>query len=148
MDKGPDERRREMVKGIEQAQVARGFSDKELAQRAGISRTTLWGIKNGTVKRPRMTTLENIARALAMDPEMANELRSREQTVWERVVRAVDVGREEVEKGQQTPGFALYNVALAMTVGGPYQFVGDTNYNFGLGPIRESAEQKEEPQEQ
>lgn len=121
-----------LAEAIEEAQRARGISDKELAERAGISRTTLYGIKNGTVAKPRRTTLEAISRALVLEPEDAEELGRRERAAWEAVVRAVEIGNDRVERGLETHGMALHNVVLALTVLGPYELVGQTDYAYGL----------------
>lgn len=55
-------------KQIREACVERGWDDGELARRAGISRSTLYYLRQGTTQRPRAKTLNGIARALEIDP--------------------------------------------------------------------------------
>lgn len=137
MDK---KRNKKLVETIEKAQTIRGISDEELADRAGISRTTLWGLKNGNTRKPRQVTLEAIARTLALDVEQDAELRRREQQAWEAVVRGVEIDMSRIERGLGSPGLALHNVMLALTALGPYELVGDEEYGFGLGSARTDKE--------
>lgn len=46
--------------------LARGWDLQTLAQRAGISRTTLYLLQQGNVRRPRISTLQRLADALSM----------------------------------------------------------------------------------
>jgi len=54
---------------IRQACLQRGWNQRELAARAGVSRTTLYQIERGGVSRPRPSTLKRIADALQVEIE-------------------------------------------------------------------------------
>lgn len=49
--------------------LRRGWDSGTLAQRAGISRTTLYQLERGRIARPRRSTLSKIAHALELAPE-------------------------------------------------------------------------------
>lgn len=49
---------------IRECREEAGFSQEELAKKAKISRTTLSGLENGTIKTTTTTTLLKIAEAL------------------------------------------------------------------------------------
>ena len=53
---------------IREACLERGWDDGELARRAGVSRSTLYYLRQGTTQRPRASTLNGIAQALQIDP--------------------------------------------------------------------------------
>ena len=44
-----------------------GLTQEELAERAGVSPTTVVNLENGEIRRPRITTLQNLADALGAD---------------------------------------------------------------------------------
>jgi transcriptional regulator with XRE-family HTH domain len=48
----------------------RGLTQEELAERAGLSPTTLVHLENGDVRAPRIGTLYSLAKALQVDPEL------------------------------------------------------------------------------
>lgn len=52
---------------IEKYRKEIGMSQKELAQKAGISRTTLSGLESGRVKTSTAGTIAKIAKALKKD---------------------------------------------------------------------------------
>jgi transcriptional regulator with XRE-family HTH domain len=48
---------------------AKGYTLRELAERAGVSFFTIWSIEQGRTKRPHPGTLMKLAHALAVEPE-------------------------------------------------------------------------------
>lgn len=46
-----------------------GLTQEQLAERAGVSPTTVVNLENGEIRRPRVTTLQNLATALGVDPQ-------------------------------------------------------------------------------
>lgn len=53
---------------VRELREARGWSQAELARRAGIRPSTLSAIENGQTKGVDFDTLEKLARALEVDP--------------------------------------------------------------------------------
>ena len=56
-----------MGQRIERARKRAVLSKSELAEAAGIARSTLWGIEQGT-REPEPKTIRKIAAALGVDP--------------------------------------------------------------------------------
>ena len=49
---------------IKEARRAKKMTQEELAEKSGVSRATISGLENGTVKSTTITTLQKIASAL------------------------------------------------------------------------------------
>jgi transcriptional regulator with XRE-family HTH domain len=56
----------QLAKRIRACCMLRGWDEVELAERSGVSRTTLYHLRNGNIKRPRITTLTSLAEAFEM----------------------------------------------------------------------------------
>lgn len=54
---------------IRAGRVRKGWNQEDLAQRAGVSRTTLHHLERGAVQKPRATTLSRLGSVLDIDPE-------------------------------------------------------------------------------
>lgn len=59
----------QLAKRIRACCMHRGWDEVELAQRSGVSRTTLYHLRNGNIKRPRITTLASLADAFELPLE-------------------------------------------------------------------------------
>src|SRR5215216_4966919 len=96
MEKGTN--RSQAGKNLAALREWRMWTQVRLAEEAGISPTTVSGIENGRISRPRFGTLRKLARALGVEPE---ELISGEGSAssplsleW-----AMSSGEEEFERG-------------------------------------------------
>lgn len=54
---------------IRAGRVRKGWNQEDLAQRAGVSRTTLHHIERGAVQKPRATTLSRLGSVLDIEPD-------------------------------------------------------------------------------
>ncbi|OYW11048.1 MAG: hypothetical protein B7Z55_19900, partial [Planctomycetales bacterium 12-60-4] len=54
---------------IRAGRLRKGLNQEDLAQRAGVSRTTLHHLERGAVHRPRASTLSRLATVLELSPE-------------------------------------------------------------------------------
>ncbi len=67
---------------VRAGRLRKGLKQEELADRAGISRTTLVHLERGGTPKPRASTLSRVASVLELDPEtLAKEWGSRSQTL-------------------------------------------------------------------
>ena len=57
-----------LAERIRKSLFCRGWNLGVLARRAGVSRTTLYYLQRGVTRRPRLSTLSKIARALGIAP--------------------------------------------------------------------------------
>jgi len=53
---------------LKKIRIKKGFSQLELARRAGVSQPSIYLIENYIVKRPRIETVTRLAGALGVDP--------------------------------------------------------------------------------
>ncbi len=61
---------------VRAGRLRKGLNQEELAQRAGVSRTTLHHLERGAIQHPRATTLSRLAAVLELDPrELARDWR-------------------------------------------------------------------------
>ncbi len=55
---------------IREGRLRKGLNQDDLAQQAGVSRTTLHHLERGTVQKPRASTLARLASVLDLDPDL------------------------------------------------------------------------------
>src|SRR5215217_2344944 len=96
MEKGTN--RSQAGKNLAALREWRMWTQVRLAEEAGISPTTVSGIENGRISRPRFGTLRKLARALGVDPEefISGEGGSSSPLSLE---WAMSSGEEEFERG-------------------------------------------------
>lgn len=70
--------------------LRKGWSFGQLAERAGVSRTTLYHLERGRISRPRLATLGRIAAALEFDPRQLAGLSGPVRPNW-----TEETGRED-----------------------------------------------------
>jgi len=99
---------------IRTGRIRKGLNQEDLAQKSGVSRTTLHHIERGTHK-PRASTLSRLAKTLEIDPHSLAQGWQREQTSPGQVVAQPSHGTN----GHETTGSAAVafdwstNLALA-----------------------------------
>lgn len=64
---------------IRSGRIRKGWNQSELAEKAGVSRTTLVQLERGTVQEPHATTLKKVGELLDLTPEMLAATRSVER---------------------------------------------------------------------
>lgn len=61
---------RKLAAGIRAQRLRTGWSLEELAERAGVSRSTLHHLEHGTTQHPRLLTLHRLAKAFGVEVEV------------------------------------------------------------------------------
>lgn len=104
-----------------------GMTQEELAEKAGVSPTTVVGMEGGRIRRPRTGTLEKLAVALGIDFGELRGGETRYVTDEEGVRTAVLLGIEEyerlVEAAEELEDIALYDEAKARQARGEAEYV-------------------------
>lgn len=66
---------------IRSGRIRKGWNQSELAEKAGVSRTTLVQLERGTVQEPHATTLKKVGELLDIPPEALVTARTGERAV-------------------------------------------------------------------
>ena len=66
---------------IRSGRIRKGWNQAELAEKAGVSRTTLVQLERGTVQEPHATTLKKVGELLNISPEALASARTGERLI-------------------------------------------------------------------